>query len=72
MLRENNPCIKTKFKGEIHKYREEYARSFNYDLNAMFNDLRRKQIARGHDVVTLPIKRRLNKSMHSAQTESLL
>jgi hypothetical protein len=43
---------------EIHKYREEYARSFNYDLNAIFNDLRCKQIARGHNVATLPIKRK--------------
>jgi hypothetical protein len=42
---------------EIHKYREEYAKSFNYDLNAIFKDLRQKQIARGHQVVKLPIKR---------------
>lgn len=43
---------------EIHKYREEYAKSLNYDLNAIFNDLKNKQIARGHKVVKLPIKRR--------------
>jgi hypothetical protein len=43
---------------EIHKYTEEYTRSFNYDLNGIFNDLRRKQIARGNNVVTLPIKRK--------------
>lgn len=24
---------------EIHKYREEYAKSFNYDLSAIFIDL---------------------------------
>jgi hypothetical protein len=30
---------------EIHKYREEYAKSFNYDLKAIFDDLRKKQIA---------------------------
>jgi hypothetical protein len=41
---------------EIHKYREEYAKSFNYDLKAMFEDLRKKQIARGRKVVKLPIK----------------
>jgi len=46
---------------EIHKYREEYARSFNYDLNAIFNDLRHKQIAHGRKVVTLPIKRKSSK-----------
>lgn len=32
---------------EIHKYTEEYAHSLNYDLNAIFNDLRKKQIAQG-------------------------
>lgn len=42
---------------EIHKHREEYAKSFNYDLKAIFNDLRQKQIDRGHQVVKLPIKR---------------
>ncbi len=49
---------------EIHKYREEYAKSFNYDLKAMVNDLRKKQIAHGRKVVKLPIKRRSNKSLH--------
>jgi hypothetical protein len=48
---------------EIHKYREEYAKSLNYDLNAIFEDLRNKQIAHAHKVVKLPIKRRSNKSI---------
>lgn len=48
---------------EIHKYREEYASSFNYDLNAIFNDLRHKQFAHQQRVVKLPIKRRNNKSL---------
>ncbi|WP_427162500.1 hypothetical protein ACQFX9_13685 [Aliinostoc sp. HNIBRCY26] len=43
---------------EIHKYREEYAKSLNYDLKAIFSDLRQKQIVSGHEVVKLPIKRR--------------
>ncbi|MBW4618320.1 MAG: hypothetical protein KME17_02900 [Cyanosarcina radialis HA8281-LM2] len=50
---------------EIHKYREEYARSFNYDLNAMFEDLRKKQIASGRKFVKLPIRRRSDKSMQT-------
>jgi hypothetical protein len=50
---------------EIHKYREEYARSFNYDLNAMVEDLRKKQIASGHKFVKLPIKRRSDNSMQT-------
>jgi hypothetical protein len=27
---------------EIHRIREEYAKSFNYDLDAIFADLRKK------------------------------
>ncbi len=52
---------------EIYKYREEYAHSFNYDLNAMFDDLRTKQIASGRKVVKLPIARR-NNYPHLTQT----
>ncbi|MEA5621128.1 hypothetical protein VB711_25315 [Cronbergia sp. UHCC 0137] len=49
---------------EIHKYRGEYAKSFNYDLKAIFDDLRKKQIAQGRKVVKLPIKRSSNKSLY--------
>lgn len=38
---------------EIHRIREEYAKSFNYDLNAIFADLRKKQKESGREVVTL-------------------
>lgn len=48
---------------EIYKYREEYSHSLNYDLNAIFDDLRNKQITRGRKVVKLPIARR-NNSVH--------
>jgi hypothetical protein len=41
---------------EIHQIREEYAKSFNYDLNAMFADLRKKEAASGRKVVTLSRK----------------
>lgn len=43
---------------EIHAYREEYARSFNYNLDAIFDDLRQKQAASGRNFVKLPIKRK--------------
>ncbi|MBD2495093.1 hypothetical protein [Nostoc sp. FACHB-280] len=56
---------------EIHQYREEYAKSLNYNLNAIFNDLRQKQIAHEHKVIKLPIKRRLETSLQSTQTENL-
>ena len=52
------------FLEEIHKYREEYAESFQYDLRAIFNDLQKKQLAHKHRLVRLPIKRRSNKSLH--------
>jgi hypothetical protein len=32
---------------EIHRIREEYAKSFNYDLDAMFVDLQKKQAESG-------------------------
>ncbi|MEM7771857.1 MAG: hypothetical protein AAF327_15275 [Cyanobacteria bacterium P01_A01_bin.37] len=41
---------------EIHRIREEYAKSFNYDLNAIFTDLRQKQEESGREVVTLSRK----------------
>ena len=41
---------------EIHQIREAYAKSFNYDLNAIFADLRKKQAANGRKVVALSRK----------------
>ena len=42
---------------EIHKIREEYAKSFNYDLDAIFADLQKKQAESGREVVKLLPKR---------------
>jgi hypothetical protein len=39
---------------EIHRIRDEYAKSFNYDLKAIFEDLRKKQDESGHKFVDLP------------------
>lgn len=44
---------------EIHRIREEYAKSFNYDLDAMFADLQKKQAESGKEVVRLSPKRSL-------------
>jgi hypothetical protein len=41
---------------EIHRIREEYAKSFNYDLDAIFADLRRKEAESGREVVNLSRK----------------
>ncbi|HAZ43380.1 MAG TPA: hypothetical protein DDW76_19400 [Cyanobacteria bacterium UBA11369] len=49
---------------EIHRIREEHAKSFNYDLDAMFADWQKKQAASGRLVVTLTPKQRSNKSLH--------
>jgi hypothetical protein len=38
---------------EIHKIREEHAKSFNYDLDAMFADWQKRQTENGRDVVNL-------------------
>jgi hypothetical protein len=41
---------------EISNYREEYAKSFNYDLHAIVEDLRRKQAARVKQIISKPLK----------------
>ena len=42
---------------ELHAVREEYARTFGYDLHKMFEDLREKQGRSGRAVVSFPPKR---------------
>ena len=41
---------------EIHRIREEYAKSFDYDLDAIFADLRKKEAASGREIVNLSRK----------------
>ncbi|EDN68145.1 hypothetical protein BGP_0652 [Beggiatoa sp. PS] len=43
---------------EIRQGREEYAKRFNYDLKAIFDDLKEEEKRCGFKVVALPIKRR--------------
>jgi hypothetical protein len=38
---------------EIHRIREQYAKSFDYDLDAIFADLRKKEAESGKEVVNL-------------------
>jgi hypothetical protein len=42
---------------EIHQIRDEYARRFNYDLDAMFRDLQEKQSRSGRTYVSFPPNR---------------
>jgi hypothetical protein len=41
---------------QIHRIREEYAKSFNYDLDAIFADLRKKEAESGREIVNLSRK----------------
>jgi hypothetical protein len=41
---------------EIHRIREEYSRSFNHDLKAIFADLQKLQSESGREVVSLSQK----------------
>lgn len=43
---------------EVRKAREDYAKQFNYDLSAMFDDLQRRQRESGRKTVSFPPKRR--------------
>lgn len=42
---------------EIHKYREEHAKSFNYDIKAIFKDLQSKPVPSGAKVISIPLKK---------------
>jgi hypothetical protein len=45
---------------ELHKIRDEYAASFNYDLDAIFEDLQRRQKERDVELVSFPPQRPKN------------
>ena len=52
---------------EIYRIREEHAKSFNYDLQAICNDLRKKQFTSSRRIISTPLKPRSqshNKSLH--------
>lgn len=38
---------------EIRKYREEYAARFNYDIKAMYEDIKKRQLESGYTYVDL-------------------
>ncbi|MFB2833870.1 MULTISPECIES: hypothetical protein [Floridanema] len=53
---------------EIYKIREEHAQAFNYDLQAICDDLRQKQAASGRKIISEPLKQpQMDKeSLHQA------
>ncbi|GAA6614649.1 hypothetical protein [Scytonema sp. NUACC26] len=42
---------------EIYKIREEHAKSFNYDLQAICDDLRKKQEKSGRQIISVPLRK---------------
>jgi len=54
---------------ELHRIREEHAKSFNYDFKAVFADWQKRQAASGKKLVSLQPKR---SSSHNATDWLLL
>jgi hypothetical protein len=51
---------------EIHRIREEHAKSFNYDLDAMFADWQKRQAQSGREIISVPLKKS-NQTMQSSK-----
>jgi hypothetical protein len=56
---------------EIHKFREEHAKSFNYDLDAMFADWQQRQGESGRKVVSFSRKVSPKPSQSSSSPNSI-
>ena len=41
---------------EIHNIREEHVRKFNFDLEKIFNDLKKQEKESGSKIISLPIQ----------------
>ena len=57
---------------EIHKIREEHAKAFNYDLQAICDDLRRKQAASGRQIISTPLKQPRQHQQHNIPVQPTL
>jgi hypothetical protein len=53
---------------EIHKYREEYAAKFDYDIRAIFEDLKRKQEESRREYVSFSAEK-TDAEIESSETE---
>ena len=55
---------------EIRCEREAYAAKFNFDIEAICRDLQRQEQEGGHEIVTLPLKRRAAEAeaLHAGKT----
>lgn len=50
---------------ELHKIREQHAKSFNYDFKEIFADWQRRQAASGKKLVSLKNRQQSNKELNS-------
>ncbi len=50
---------------KIHKIREEHARKFNFDLKAIYDDLKEQEKKSGRQIVSLPIHKRSAEEVNS-------
>jgi hypothetical protein len=50
---------------EIHRIREEHAKTFNYNLDAIFVDWQKRQKESGRKIVSVPIKKAKQTSLSS-------
>lgn len=41
---------------EIYRIREEHAKVFNYDLKAICDELRKRQVASGRKIISKPLR----------------
>jgi hypothetical protein len=39
---------------ELHRFREEYARKFDFDIDAICKDIQKKQASSGREIVSFP------------------
>jgi hypothetical protein len=46
---------------EIYRIREEHAKAFNYDLEAICDDLQQRQAASGRKMISKPLKQPLQR-----------
>ena len=49
---------------EIYKIREEHAKAFNYDLEAICDDLRKRQAVSGRKIISQPLRQPHNKLLN--------
>ncbi|MEH2327385.1 MAG: hypothetical protein V7K32_28270 [Nostoc sp.] len=47
---------------EIYRIREEHAKLFNYDLQAICDDLQKKQAASERQIISVPLKQPIQQS----------